>query len=56
MNILIIDGNDADIDKTLNVFHRVRGRDSAFAVKSWRKPWILFTKTDALIKGVIILN
>jgi CheY-like chemotaxis protein len=33
MNILIIDGNDSDVDKTLKVFDRVRGSDSVYAVK-----------------------
>lgn len=37
MNILIIDSNGTDIDKTLKVFDRVRGRDSVYAVKDGRE-------------------
>ncbi len=37
MNILIIDSNNIDINKTLKAFGRVRGRDSAYVVKDGRE-------------------
>jgi len=37
MNILIIDGNDSDVDKTLKVFDRIRGKDSAYVVRDGRE-------------------